>query len=193
MKKYTEYIKENKNGGILMIVDVQKEFADFIPNGYVDSLINYCKQYDTVYQIWDTNDGQNKPSYKFPNQKLSVIKKFGTKFSDELEETVEKLNKKYPNSKEGDIFEFDDIDSYVVRVKNNHGWFYVPKNMAKLFISLKGKNVIVCGGAKNECLQDVYESMKSFGILVKYDYRFVYSAKTNKNQKFDPKKEPKLI
>lgn len=193
MKRFQEFIKENQNYGILIIVDVQKEFGDFIPTGYVDALINYAKNYHTVYQIWDTNKNQKKPSYTFPNEKLSIIKKYGTKFSEELEETVDKLNTKYPNAKEGDIFEFDDIDSYVVRVENNHGWFYVPEKMAKLFLSLKGKNVIVVGGAKNECIYDVFESMKSFGINVKYDERYIYSAKTNKSQQFDVQKQPNLI
>jgi len=193
MKRYTEFIKESKNDGILMVVDVQTEFGDFIPKGFVDQLIEYCKNYHTVYQIWDSNEGQKKPSYTFPNEKLAVVKKFGTKFSDELEETVKKLNEKYPDAKEGDIFEFDDVNSYVVRVKNNHGWFYVPEKMAQLFSSLKGKSVVVVGGAFRECIQDVFEAMESFGIKVKYDKRYIYSAKTNDDQNFIAQKQPDLI
>ncbi len=181
MKKFLEYIYESQTDGILMIVDVQKEFSEFIPQGFVDQLINYCRSFHTVYQIWDSNKA-SKPSYTFPNERKSIIKKFGTKFSDDLEETVAQLNKKYPNAKEGDIFEFDDINSYVVRVKNNHSWFYVPEKMAQLFTTLKGKNVIVCGGADNECLQDVYEAMESFGIIPKYEKKYIYSAKTSNKQ-----------
>ena len=78
MKKYSQFILEKSNqDGILMVVDVQKEFADFIPKGFVDSLIKYSKNFHTVYQIWDSNDGQKKPSYTFSNEKLAVIKKFG--------------------------------------------------------------------------------------------------------------------
>lgn len=193
MKRYTEFIKESKNDGILMVVDVQTEFGDFIPKGFVDQLIEYCKNYHTVYQIWDSNDGQKKPSYTFPNEKLAVVKKFGTKFSDELEETVKKLNEKYPNAKEGDVFEFDDVNSYVVRVKNNHGWFYVPEKMAQLFSSLKGKNVVVVGGAFRECISDVFVSMESFGINTKYDKRYIYSAKNNNNQQFVAQEQPNKI
>jgi hypothetical protein len=193
MKRFQKYIKENQNDGILMIVDVQKEFDDFIPKGFVDSLIKYCNNFHTVYQIWDSNDGQKRPTYTFPNEKLAIIKKFGTKFSDELEETVAKLNKKYPNAKEGDVFDFDDINSYVVRIKNNHSWFYVPEKMAQLFTSLKGKSVVVVGGAKDECIQDVFEAMESFGIKVKYDERFLYSAKTNNNQQFVAQQQPNII
>ena len=182
MKKFTKLIIEKNNSeGFLMVVDVQKEFEKFIPQKFVEQLLKYCKNFHTVYQIWDSNDAK-KPSYTFPNQKQAIIKKFGTKFSDDLEDTVAQLNKKYPKAKEGDVFEFDDINSYVVRVKNNHGWFYVPEKMAQLFNSLKGKKVIVVGGADNECLQDVYEAMESFGIKPEYNKKFVYSAKTSNQQ-----------
>jgi len=182
MKTFTTLVNEKKDhDGMLMVVDVQKEFEKFIPQNFVKMLIKYCDNFHTVYQIWDSNDAK-KPSYTFPNQKQAVIKKFGTKFSDDLEETVEKLNKKYPNAKEGDVFEFDDINSYVVRVKNNHSWFYVPEKMAQLFKSLKGKKVIVVGGADNECLQDVFEAMESFGIKPEYNKKYIYSAKTSNQQ-----------
>jgi len=201
MKSYTEFIKENNNDGILIIVDVQKEFEKFIPQGYVDQLINYSKKFHTVYQIWDSNDA-SKPSYTFPNQQAIIIKKFGTKFSDELVKTVAQLNKKHPNAKEGDIFEFDDVNSYVVKISNQHSWFYVPEKMAELFKTLKGKNVILVGGAgstnsnfytsqngdtkydNGECIKDVYEAMQSFGIKVQYDTRYIYNAKTSKTQTF---------
>jgi hypothetical protein len=104
-----------------------------------------------------------------------------------------KLNKKYPNSKEGDIYEFDDINSYVVRVKNNHGWFYVTEKMSQLFSQLKGKTVILVGGAARECIQDVYEAMKAFDIDVKYDKRFMYSAKTSNTQKYNINTQSQLI
>jgi len=202
MKKYLEFIREQKNDGILVVVDLQKEFNRFIPSGMIDGVINYCKKFHTVYQIWDSNDA-NKPSYTFPNQKSVIIKKFGTKFSDELEKTVAQLNKKHPDAKEGDIFEFDDVNSYVVKITNEHSWFYVPEKMAELFKSLKGKNVILVGGAgssdplfysvqegdlskdRGECIKDVYEAMQSFGIKVKYDTRYIYNAKTSNEQVFN--------
>lgn len=192
MKKFTQYLKENNQYGILVIVDVQNEFVDFIPQGFVDSLINYSKNFHSVYQIWDSNDA-NKPSYNFHNQKDTIVKKFGVKFSEELEKTIKELNSKYPNAKEGDIFDFDDVNSYVIRVKNNHGWFYIPEKMANLFKSLKNKNVILVGGAYNECLKDVYEAMVAFDINVKYDKRFIYSAKNNNKQIYDSNTQPNLI
>jgi uncharacterized FlaG/YvyC family protein len=192
MKRFTQYLKENNSPGIMVVCDVQKEFGDFIPQGFVDGLINYCNNFHSVYQIWDSNDAK-KPSYTFPNEKEAIVKKFGTKFSDELEETVKKLNEKYPNAKEGDVFEFDDVNSYVVRVKNNHGWFYVPEKMADLFKNLKDKYVTLVGGAYGECIKDVFESMESFNINVQYDKRYIYSAKNNSSQVYDPETQPNLI
>ena len=192
MKKYLEFINEGKDHGIMVVCDFQKEFSQFIPKGMLDALIGQCNNFHTVYQIWDSNQA-SKPSYTFPNEKQAIIKKFGTKFSDELEDTVKKLHQKYPDSKEGDIFEFDDIDSYVVRVTNNHGWFYIPEKMAKVFKTLKDKQVTLVGGAFTECIKDVYEAMKAFGVKVKYDKRFIYSAKNNNSQIYDVKTQPALM
>jgi len=192
MKNYVQFIKENQSDGFLIVCDIQKEFGKFLPQGYVDAVIDYCKNFHTVYQIWDSNDAE-KPSYNFPNQRQALVKKFGTKFSDELEQTVANLNSKYPNAKEGDVFEFDDVNSYVVRVKNNHSWFYVTEKMAQLFSSLKGKDVILVGGAYRECIQDVFEAMEAFGIKVQYDKKYIYSAKNNKTQQYNPETQPNLI
>lgn len=203
MKKYLNFINESNDNGILVICDLQKEFSKFIPQKMVESVMEYCNNFHTVYQIWDGNKNQSKPSYNFPNEKGNYIKKYGTKFSEDLENTVAELNKKYPNAKEGDKFEFDDVNSYVVKITNNHSWFYVTEKMSQLFNSLKGKNVILIGGAGStdinfyqsqdgnldhdlgECIKDVYESMLSFGINVKYDTRYIYNAKTSNSQVFN--------
>jgi hypothetical protein len=191
--KFNTYINENnQQSQILIIVDVQEEFSKFIPQNFVKNTIEYSKNFPTVIQIWDSNDA-TKPSYEFANQKGIYIKKFGTKFSEDLVDTVEKLDKKYPNAKEGDVFEFDDVDSYVVRINNNHRWFYVTEKMAKLFKKLKGKQVILVGGADKECIQDVFEAMESFGIPVQYNKAYMYSAKNNNGQMHDPKSQAQTL
>lgn len=195
MINFTNYVRENiNNDGILFIVDLQKEFSEFIPENMVDAVIKYCNNFHSVYQIWDSNKA-DKPSYTFPNQKAAIIKKYGTKFSDDLEKTIKQLNEKYPTAKEGDIFEFDDVDSYVVRVKNNHLWFYIPEAMANIFKQLSGKNVILCGGAAGECLEDVYVAMRSkiFNINANYNKDYCYSAKTSNKQKYNQKTQSKII
>ena len=62
MKKYFNFINENKNDSILVVCDLQKEFSKFIPNGMVDAVINYCNNFHSVYQIWDSHEAE-KPSY----------------------------------------------------------------------------------------------------------------------------------
>jgi len=191
--KFDQFINENnQETKILVIVDVQEEFSKFIPKNFTKNLIEYSKNFPTVIQIWDSNDA-TKPSYKFANQKGIYIKKFGTKFSEELVDTVAKLDQKYPNAKEGDVFEFDDVNSYVVRINNRHRWFYVPEKMAKLFTTLKGKNVELVGGADKECAKDVFEAMESFGILVQYNKGYMYSAKNNNGQIHDPKTQAQTL
>ena len=195
MKKFTKYINENNEQpktDILVIVDVQEEFEKFIPSGFVNNLIEYSKKFSTVYQIWDSNDA-NKPSYKFSNQKGIYIKKFGTKFSDDLVDTVAKLDQKYPNAKEGDIFEFDDVDSYVVRVANKHSWVYITEKLANLFKTLKGKTVEIVGGAYGECEYDIFIAMKTFGVNVYENKDYIYSAKNNNNQTHVPKTQSQTI
>lgn len=192
--KFNDFIYENIDNtySILLIVDVQEEFSKFIPEGFVDNLIEYSKSFPTVIQIWDSNDA-TKPSYNFANQKGIYIKKFGTKFSDNLVKIVEDLDKKYPNAKEGDKFEFEDNGSFVVRIANKHKWFFVTSKLSKLFTSLIGKNVLVTGGAWSECIQDVYEAMESFGVNVQYNKDYIYSAKNNSQQQHNPKIQKNTI
>jgi hypothetical protein len=183
MIKYLNYINEqNANNltnhdGILLIVDVQKEFENFIPQGFINALFEYCNEFNKVYQIWDSNK-TNKKSYKFPNEINNYVKKYGTTFSNVLEDVVEYLNKEYPNAKEGDKFKFKDNDSYVVKVINNHNWFYIPEKIVDFFEKMKNKNIILVGGADNECLKDVFIALQSFNVCPVYNHKYIYSAKT---------------
>jgi hypothetical protein len=196
LKLFEEFIL-NENDGILIVVDVQKEFEKFIPQGYVQKLNEYCKSFNTVYQIWDSNKA-TKPSWKFANEKNAYEKKYGTTAKDILDvdgndrtgsikNIAERLSEKYTNAKEGEKFKLKDRESYVVRVVNNHKWFYCNEGLTELFNTLKGKKVVVVGGADNECLEDVYESMEAFGVKPIYNHEFIYSAKTNHSQQVNPK------
>jgi len=173
-------INNNQHDDILLIVDVQIFFNKFIPQGYVDKLTNYCNDFKIVYQIWDSNNGILKPSYSFPNEKLTVEKKFGKNF---LNKNVKSWMEKNLNLEEGKKTKIKGREEWIVRVKNNHGWFYVNENLTKLFLNLKGKNIIIVGGADNECLEDVYIAAKSFGVNPIYNHEFIYSAETTNKQK----------
>ena len=201
IKRFNEYLLENNNNdNILIIVDVQKEFDKFIPIGFVDNLTKYCNNFSTVYQIWDSNKAKG-PSYTFPNQKGLYEKKYGTKFSAELKDISKKLMSQNPQ--ENDVFKFQDADSSVVKVDNNHGWFYVNEQLSRFFKSLNGSSVVLVGGAgptdinfyengdikydNGECLKDVYEALESYGVNVKYDKNYIYCAKTSNKQTYNLK------
>jgi len=180
MIKFSMLKENNTNDNILIIVDVQQEFSKFIQSDLVDELMKYATGFGTVYQIWDSNKAE-KPTYTFPNQAGCFVKKYGTTFSKELLNITKDLAQ--TPTKEGDRFKFKGVDSYVVRVKNNHGWFYIPEEMSDLFKTLKGRQVTVVGGADTECLKDVFEALESFGASPTYNRKYIYSAKTTQNDK----------
>jgi Zn-dependent M32 family carboxypeptidase len=74
-------------------------------------------------------------------------------------------------------------------VNNNHKWFFVNEELYNLYQRLKGKRVIIVGGADSECLQDVYISMKSFGIIPTYNHKYIYNASMNDDMKSTDKQE----
>jgi hypothetical protein len=190
--KYYDYLKSLKenadtqgqlieNDGILIIVDVQGEFDKFTPSGFEQNIINYCNEFPIeddikgVYQIWDSNKATGY-TYTFPNQVLTVRKNYGTKFNDIIKDTTNKLPQ---DSKEGKVFKFKNSNKYIVKINNNHQWFYVNEDLYNLYTKLKGKKVIIVGGADQECLQDIYVSMISFGIFPTYNHNYIYNASTN--------------
>jgi hypothetical protein len=194
---FTKYLNESfnlsDNDGILIVVDVQKQFDEFTPKNFEDNIIEYCKDFPIdnngkgVYQIWDANKAQNY-TYNFPNTVKVIKKNYGTKFDNKIKDIVKKLEMNYPDAKEGDKFKLNNKNAYLIRINNNHKWFYVNEELYNLYLRLKGLTVILVGGADRECLTDIYISMKSFGIKPIYNHDYIYSAETNDNQVSAPKK-----
>lgn len=192
--KFTDYLKEtaniNTNDGILVVVDVQKQFDKFTPQNYEQNIFKYCQEFPKdnsgrgVYQIWDANKAQNF-SYNFPNTIQTIKKNYGTKFDNNIKKITDNLNK--TNYQEGKKFKLTNSNSYLVRVNNNHKWFYVNEELYNLYLKLKGKSVVIVGGAGKECLADLYVSMKSFGINPIYNHDYIYDATMNDNQVASPK------
>ena len=164
---------------VLVIVDVQKDFDKFIQHDLVDELYDYAENFDQVYQIWDTHKTDVAPTYKFPNQVDAVKKKYGKNhFSNEVKEFIK--DKKHETF-EGNTFKLSEGKGYIVRVDNNHAWFYVNQEMVELIEKLNNKKIILVGGADNECLEDVYQAFKAFGLDVQINRKYIYSAKTDKH------------
>jgi len=197
MKKFSLYLKESNEilGNILIIVDVQEQFSKFMykptPEKYVNAIKNYAKNFKEVYQIWDGHnyvDGKiqkiNNPSYNF-GEKMNFRKVYGTSASEKVKKLGEQTLNYKPDTKEGDLFKVNDDfkldeqgESYIVRIENNHKWFYINKELANFFKTLKGKNVVIVGGADGECLHDIEVAMKSFGINQTPNQKYIYSSKT---------------
>ena len=196
--KFSDYLKEsqniNQNDGILVIVDVQKAFDKFTPQNFEQNISKYCEEFPKddntgkgVYQIWDAKKAQNF-SYNFPNTIQTVKKNYGTKFDNGIKQIADNLMKKYPQCKEGQQFKLNGKNAYLVRVKNNHKWFYVNEELYNLYLKLKGKTVVIVGGASKECLSDLFVSMKSFGINPIYNQEYIYSAQDS-DKDVDPPKQ----
>lgn len=198
--RFSNFVKESfdtksleDNDGILFIVDVQSAFKDFIPQNFEKNITKYCEDFPKnddergVYQIWDANKAENF-SYNFPNTVLTVKKNYGLNFDKKIKKLAKKLSRRYGEIEEGKRFKLKDRNTYLVKVNNNHKWFYVNEDLTNLFEKLIGKTIVVVGGADSECLEDVYVSMKAFGLEPIYNYDYIYSAETSDEQVAAPKK-----
>jgi hypothetical protein len=197
IKKWESF---SSNGEVLIIVDVQKSFRKFFTEMYLHKLKEYCKEFGSVYQIWDNHvDGKNVDSdylydknpeipihrdlYQFPNQ-VDIIEKrynydvdvdFYKKILDKnvyLDIKEREDNKKI---KRGDLFKTKE-GTAIVYIGNNHKWFHIPKKLYKIFSELGGREVTIVGGSDSECLEDVYIAGVSMGVKMKRDHRYIYSA-----------------
>jgi len=189
------------HNGILLIVDVQSNFKKFFPvdsSGYLKKLDKYCLEFPSgktdlkgVYQIWDSNRG-SKPTYIFKNQRDLIEKKFGIKkfyskykggFNEWIyyifdDKTMKQFQSRKNKFKEGDAFKIRNKNEFLIYIGNNHKWFYVNEELVDLFEKLRGKKVVICGGAESECLDDVYIALKSFNINPVKNHQYIYSAET---------------
>ena len=197
-----KYLKvyEQFNNQVLLIVDVQKSFRKFFTEMYLHNLMKYCKNFTEVYQLWDNHvDGKNVDKdylfdenpdipvhmdlYNFPNQKDIIEKRYNYDvdvdfYKDVLDkETFEKIKEKegVNDLEVGEIFETKE-GTALVYIGNNHKWFQVPKKLYDLFKNLKGREIIIVGGADSECLSDIYISAQSMGLNIKRDWKYIWTA-----------------
>lgn len=191
-KLFCENTNENKH---LIIVDVQKSFSKFYTEMYLHRLKEYASQFQNVYQIWDNHvDGADKDKsylydpyqpgeapvddiYQFTNQKSLIEKRYKydvdiEHFKNLIANWKELKDKTY---KKGDVI-WTKYSTPLVFIDNNHQWFHVPKKLYKLFESLKGETVYIVGGADSECLDDIVIAATSFGVNIKPNHSFIYSA-----------------
>ena len=200
MKHLKVYEDFNKGIGILIIVDVQKSFKKFFTDNYLKQLNIYCNKFKDVYQIWDNHiDGKNVDKdylydedpdipvhndlYSFPNQRDLIEKRYNYDVDADfykkiLEESVyNEIKQKEDNNllKRGDFFKTTE-DTYLIYIGNNHKWYHLPKKLQDLFMDLKGKEVVMVGGSDQECYLDVEIAAKTFGVKIRRDSNYIYSA-----------------
>lgn len=185
--------KKLEKNADLMIVDVQDSFSKYFSNKYVEELEKYCKEFNRVYQVWDnTSQDLEAPSYDFPNEVGAYVKEYGFDLYDEEEISMyfmpavaqKIISEEYS---QGDGFEMKD-GRVAIYVGAQHSWFLVEEELASLFKTLKsqGRKLIMVGGAgsstgssetSGECLTDVYQAAKYFGIDVEINEGYVYTSK----------------
>lgn len=180
--KLYEYL-QNKNQ-VLVAVDVQKTFVN---QKFINKVIEYAKEFTEVYQIYFGDEfgiydtGLNyEPNVKLPNEVGAWTK--GLNFYDYStskiiwnEETQDKLD--YDDYEVGYILELPDGSNFkgmkMVKISDNK-WFLLTSSLQELYNLLKNKSIILVGGGVSECLDDVYISMKSYGLDVKINDEYTY-------------------
>jgi hypothetical protein len=197
-----KYLKtfESYNNDTLIIVDVQESFSKFFSEIYLNELKKYCKNFQSVYQIWDNHvDGGkvdkdylyeedpdipiHKDLYHFPNQKDLIEKRYNYDVDADFykkilsKEVYEEISKKEEEKslKKGDIFKTKE-GTIITFINNNHVWFHCPIKLYELLKDLEGKEVTIVGGADSECLEDVVTTAESLKVKIKRDYKYIYTA-----------------
>lgn len=184
-KKYAAYD--------LIIVDVQKQYKDYISDQFLIDLNTYCNEFNRVFQIYDTNK-KDSPDYIFNNQTKAYGKQYGDKLSIDdvpgyfplnMQETIKKILTDIPD--EGQMFEtmYNDYWVYVgAQHDGGHEWFLCNKELANLFKSFakQQRKIILVGGAGGECIKDIYVTLKAFGVNVEYNFEHIYSKQDKVNE-----------
>lgn len=198
--RYINTFESFNENSILIIVDVQKSFKKFFTDKYLSELNKYCKNFNSVYQIWDNHvDGKNvdkdylydedphvpihKDLYVFPNQKDLIEKRYNYDVNVDFYKKIlspevykDAKNKESKGLlKQGNFFKTTG-GTLLIYIGNNHVFYHLPKKLYDLFVTLKGKEVIMVGGSDQECFLDVEIAAKVMGVQVKRDFKFIYSA-----------------
>jgi hypothetical protein len=198
--RFIKTFENYTNNSVLIVVDVQRSFRKFFSEMYLNELNKYCKQFSEVYQIWDNHvDGKNvdkdylydhEPDmpvnddlYHFPNQTELIEKRYNYDVDADFykrildKEVYKDIKQREDNKtiKKGDLFKTKE-GTAIVYIGNNHKWFHLSKKLYNILLNLKGKNVIIVGGADSECLEDIYISAISMNVNIKRNWKYIWTA-----------------
>lgn len=188
LKGFSKFLEKKEIYTDLVICDIQKEFNKFFNNTYLLEVKKFAEKINRVHQIYDTINADTY-SYYFPNQVNEYEKQYGGELLEEDIEIyfrdniiIEELQNKFNTGfEQGDKFKTATND-YWVYIDGKHEWFYCPSDLAVLFEKMSDNNRKVCliGGGIDECLLDIYVTMVSFNVDVKYNNDLCYSYKGTK-------------
>lgn len=155
--RYLKTFESHSSKNVLIIVDVQKSFSKFFTDNYVNQLKEYCKNFGSVYQIWDNHvEGKNVDKdylydedpdmpvngdlYDFPNQNDLIEKRYNYDvdadfFKNILDKSVyDEIKSKEKNNSlvKGDSFPTKE-GTLIIYIGNNHIWYHMPKKLHDLF------------------------------------------------------------
>lgn len=163
--------------GVLLIIDVQKTFKD--SNRVVLDILEYQKQFSTVYYCYDIISGDGEDPYDMwdemveeyysENFQPNIFTKeyaffrslMDEGYSDELIVELGKLMRKY-NIKDAREISGSDFEEIFKDLFNRHSVeidfedfpFYLPHDLMENLSNLPD-NVIIVGGGVNECLKEI--------------------------------------
>lgn len=187
MPLYEEYTAGD--GNHLVIVDVQKDFSQWMPDGYLQRVHDHAKSVPNVYQVWDANrtDG---PSEKFENEKMTVPKRYGYNLrkEDVRNYFTGESQRELESDMDSDKFHCEQGRRKTYRARDGKVLFYVGKShkffmaepeLMKMMEYLKQLNskIIIIGGADNECLADVEACMDHYEIPFERKHDLIYPVK----------------
>lgn len=195
-----KYLKifEDFEDKVLIIVDVQKSFKKYFNDIYLEELKKYASEFTEVYQIYD-NHIFDKPGtdFMFSNNpvkpifdelynfnEVDIVEKryhnehhlvyYKPYLSNEVYRTI--VEKQKNNLlKVGDMFDTKH-GTKIIFVNHKHMWFHITKKMMNLFSKLKGRKIVLVGGAIDHCLKDIEISMETFGLDISIQHKFIYSG-----------------
>jgi len=139
----------------------------------------------------DPDDENGHPDlYEFPNQVDLIEKRYNYDvdvdfYKNILDDDVYKILKSKESNKElkrGDKFKTKE-GTIIVYVGNNHKWYHMPMKLHNIFLEIiesqneGGADIIMVGGADNECLTDIETAAISLGVRLVMNDDYIYSAK----------------
>jgi len=181
---------ENYNPKVLVIVDVQEDFCEFFPCDYLKKIKWFAGQFETVYQIWDSNDDIQSPSYEFENQVDTIVKKYGGDVDESdmegmTDDSRERFASDHKNEDYSGRYEFKtgEVLFFIGMGEGEepgHMWFRVSKEYMNFLNELQRLNadVVLVGGGKWECIYDVEITLQESGINYNYNDELVFDSQS---------------